>query len=337
MKTVRVFCDECFEEVDAAVLAVDETVSMRGVNVPVRNEYPVCPQCGARIAANAFMDKNLAALYDQYRKLQDIPSPDAIRTLREDYGMSQRQFSALLGIGLASLQRYEKGSLPTDTHADLLKKARNPRYLKQRLKEDPKGLTAKDKHIMASLLDARTDRHEECRYYVMSLLDTLPASPSIFTGERAFNADRLRETIVYFALSVRDLYKTKLAKVLFFVDFSSFRDLGIGFTGLPYFHAGFGPEPDLYEAWMPAFVDNVSLEYLECEQGGQLVHSLREPDLSSFTQGEVSQMAKVADFANALPGIKAFLDASHAEDAWKNTAPNSPISYEWAKTLKGVG
>ena len=39
--------------------------------------------------------------------------------------MSQRQFPALLGIGLASLKRHEKGSLPTDTHAGLLKKARN--------------------------------------------------------------------------------------------------------------------------------------------------------------------------------------------------------------------
>ena len=39
--------------------------------------------------------------------------------------MSQRQFSALLGIGLASLQRREKGSFPTDTHAELPKKARN--------------------------------------------------------------------------------------------------------------------------------------------------------------------------------------------------------------------
>ena len=39
--------------------------------------------------------------------------------------MSQRQFSALLGIGLASQQRHEKGSLPTDTHAGLLKKASN--------------------------------------------------------------------------------------------------------------------------------------------------------------------------------------------------------------------
>ena len=39
--------------------------------------------------------------------------------------MSQRQFPALRGIGLASLQRHEKGSLPTDTHAGLLKKARN--------------------------------------------------------------------------------------------------------------------------------------------------------------------------------------------------------------------
>ena len=58
-------------------------------------------------------------------ELQDVPSPEAIRALREDYGMSQRQFPALLGIGLASLQRHEKGSLPTDTHAGLLKKARN--------------------------------------------------------------------------------------------------------------------------------------------------------------------------------------------------------------------
>ena len=49
---------------------------------------------------------------------------------------------------------------------------------------------------------------------------------------RAFDPDRLREVVAYLAAHVRDLYRTKLNKILFYLDFASYRDTGRGFTGL---------------------------------------------------------------------------------------------------------
>lgn len=48
---------------------------------------------------------------------------------------------------------------------------------------------------------------------------------------RAFDSDRMRETVVYLARHVHDLYRTKLNKVLFYLDFAAYRDGGEGFTG----------------------------------------------------------------------------------------------------------
>lgn len=46
--------------------------------------------------------------------------PEEIVALRKKYGFSQRVFAAILDIGVASLQRYERGCLASDSHAQLL-------------------------------------------------------------------------------------------------------------------------------------------------------------------------------------------------------------------------
>lgn len=68
---------------------------------------------------------------------------------------------------------------------------------------------------------------------------------SLETGMRAFDPDRLREVVAYLAAHVRDLYRTKLNKILFYLDFASYRDTGRGFTGLRYAKADFraGADP----------------------------------------------------------------------------------------------
>lgn len=68
-------------------------------------------------------------------------SPEDIRSIREKYGLSRRAFSQLLGIGEASLARYENGAKPTKANANLIRAAAHPRFMLECLNSDGDQLT----------------------------------------------------------------------------------------------------------------------------------------------------------------------------------------------------
>lgn len=332
----EMFCDECMMMVDACVSVVRESVQIRGVDVMVENEYPVCPVCGIRIADAECMDRNLRRAYDAYREIEGIPSPDRIRSFRDAAGLSQRQLALLLGVGVASLQRYEAGSLPTRSHADLLKRAFDPGFLRARFRDIEATLSDRDREDISWGVDAAFGSGWDDAAYRSAVMGLIPLNSPRFTGGVEFSEGKLRETLVYFAECVRDLYKTKLNKVLFYLDFSMQRDRGRGFTGLRYARLTYGPVPDGYEGWMPAFVDGISLYYEECDNGGQIIRPLRSARMDCFSREERAQLDAVVDFANSFSTTKELSQASHEEDAWMEVRQGCLISYSYAETLKGV-
>ena len=91
-ETVRTVCDACYNEVDAPVVAVCETVDVRGVSVTDEFWYPICPLCGNRIGHAATMDRNFEKMYTAYREARDVPRPDEIVALRRRYGFFQETY-----------------------------------------------------------------------------------------------------------------------------------------------------------------------------------------------------------------------------------------------------
>ena len=85
----------------------------------------------------------------------------------------------------------------------------------------------------------------------LNVLDEIAKEKTLDTGMRAFDSDRMRETVVYLARHVHDLYRTKLNKVLFYLDFAAYRDGGEGFTGLRYAKARSVRFPTSSSCWLP--------------------------------------------------------------------------------------
>ena len=333
---MKMFCEECMATVEADVLVETEKTRVRGVDLVVDNAYPVCRQCGSRIADSAYMEANLERAYCAYREAEGIPSPEHLQGLRDAAGWSQRQLALLLGIGLASLQRYEAGSLPSKSHASILKRSQDPSYLRCRLREIAPALNERDRNDLSQGIDAVFGGGWDSDAYREAVLGFVPSSPSSLTGGASFSEAKLRETLAYLANSVESLYKTKLNKVLFYLDFSMWRDHGRGFTGLRYARATYGPVPDGYEKWMPAFVDGESLWYEESENGGQILRAGREADTALFSEEELSQLSLVVRYVNEFPTASALSEASHREDAWLKVGQGDLIDYSYAATLKGV-
>ncbi len=59
-----------------------------------------------------------------------------IKEIRQRYGLSQKSFALLLGIGPASIVRYEQGSKPSKANANLIRAARYPEFMLECLERD---------------------------------------------------------------------------------------------------------------------------------------------------------------------------------------------------------
>lgn len=329
----RLLCPECWEEVDAEYVVRHEAVDIRGVVVEADIEHLICPQCGDSIGWAPLVDEGLEKLYRAYREKVGIMQPEAIVALRKRYGFSQRVFAAILDIGVASLQRYERGCLATDSHAQLLNNARDARFLRKCLEQGARKLTDAERAKAIEAVERCGISRVDYAVVRLDVLGGIVREKTPYTGMRLFEPDRVREIIVYLAAHVHNLYRTKLNKALFYLDFAAFREHGQGMTGLRYAKADFGPVPDQYELLLAALVDNEVLSLRE-QGDGQVVVAGRGADLLAFSLAETSLLEAVSVFVNRFSTTSELSEFSHGERGWKETATGDIISYEYASDLQ---
>lgn len=70
-----------------------------------------------------------------------------IKRIRCTYGLTQQSFALLLGIGEASIVRYESGSTPTKANENLIRAAANPEFMLERLDHDGNLLSEPQRSI----------------------------------------------------------------------------------------------------------------------------------------------------------------------------------------------
>lgn len=112
--------------------------------------------------------------------------------------------------------------------------------------------------------------------------------------------EKLIEAVKFFAQNTRKLGKTKLFKLLYFLDFTHFRDTGRPVTGLQYFAWPMGPVPtDLFEEFEHPEKDwegNCSFAFISTAKGQMLrVKALSEFDPLHFSKRELRIMNSLAD------------------------------------------
>ena len=130
--------------------------------------------------------------------------------------------------------------------------------------------------------------------------------------------EKLIEAVKFFAQNTRKLGKTKLFKLLYFLDFTHFRDTGRPVTGLEYFAWPMGPVPtELFEELKRPYQDwegNCSFEFTPTARGQMLrVDALSKFDPSHFSKRELRILHNLADqFKNA--DAEQMVEETHLEN-----------------------
>lgn len=130
---------------------------------------------------------------------------------------------------------------------------------------------------------------------------------------------KLIEAVKFFALHTRKLGKTKLYKLLYFLDFTHFRDTGRPVTGIAYYAWPMGPVPvDLHNELGNPSADwsgNCEFKLVAVRSGNPMltVNALSEFDGSHFSKRELRIMHDLAkEFRNAT--AEQMVERTHLEN-----------------------
>jgi len=335
-----IYCGMCRAEVDERIEERPETILVRGEEIEVNSRVAVCPQCGEDLIDEELEAANLGAAYDAYRVRHHLLSPRDISETRQKYGLSQRALAKLLGWGEITIHRYESGAIQDSAHETVLRLIKEPANMKQVLEESRTALSAEIATKLEGKLDEMLADREVSQFE--SLLEKLcsTGSPSEANGFREFDVEKLEESVLYFVSHVKNAFKTKLNKLLWYADFLSYRTSSRSITGSAYVAATHGPVPKNYDLLLGEMIRKGLVRATEVEfpngTCGELLEPNREPNMSLFNGVEQACMGKVArefHYCTASDIRK----RSHLERAYTSTYEEegqwNGIPYSLAETL----
>ena len=329
------YCEGCKDDVSTYVEDREEIFNVRGEDITINSKVRVCDNHHHDIYDEALDSKNIERAFEKFRWENDYLKPMEIKEAREKYGLSQRGFASLLGVGSASIARYETGAVPTNSHHTLLKNVRdNHEFVKDLYENNADKLKRLDKRRMEERLDyedAQSIMEETIQLY---LKKTQIESNPIYNGYIEFNFDKLMNLIIYFSKNIGKLSKTKLMKLLFYTDFRNFKETGLSVTGLSYKKLPFGPVPNHHFLILDSLMEKDAIDIMPFDSyDGEYIVPLIEFDMTWFDEDEMNIIHSVVkDFKYTNAQI--ISDHSHEEEGYKQTEMNDLISYEYAEILK---
>ena len=335
---MKVYCPYCKKEVEYKI-EKRELKEFRGIEVNTFENVAICNECNQDLYVNKIEDENNERIYKIYREKANIIKAEDIVKLRKKYDISQRELTAILGFGKMTINRYERGGLPTKSQSDYIKLLiENEDRFIEKVKEayENNNITEKTyKKIVSEGQEENISKkrvQENIRRYLKEVLNR---KPDIYNGYKSLDLEKVENIISYIASKVKNLTITSLNKYLWYIDMLSFNKRAVAITGLTYQNQKFGPTI-VYKKYdeLSLLDDKYQREDIETENGNTTKIISNE----NFNLDKINDSEKeIIDTIIKLLKNKKVTDISemsHREDGWKKTKRFEQISFEYAMNLK---
>ncbi|MBQ9659412.1 MAG: DUF4065 domain-containing protein [Clostridia bacterium] len=334
---MREYCPYCRKEVDYKIEKRD-IKEFRGIEINTYENVAVCSECHQDLYVNEIEEKNNERIYELYREKANIIKPQDIVNLREKYDISQRELTAILGFGKMTINRYERGGVPTKSQSDYIRLLiDNENKFIEKVKEAYKNGSINDKtyeKIVSEELNTniyKEQMQDNIRRYLKYALNR---QPDIYNGYKSLDIEKVENIISYIASKVKNLTITSLNKYLWFIDILSFNQRSVSITGLTYQNQKFGPTIiDKKYDEISLLDDKYIREDIETENG----NTTKIISNGNYNLDKISDTEKeIIDTIIKLLKNKTVTDISelsHREEGWKKTKRLETISFEYAMNL----
>jgi putative zinc finger/helix-turn-helix YgiT family protein len=326
-------CPYCEDMREIIPISSCDEICVRGEKFSIAVTLLKCGTCGRLFDDPLSNYDSLEIAYKEYRQKHKMVQPEDIKNFRKRYNLTQREMSRLLGWGDVTLTRYENGALQDEAHDKMLRLVMEPQNLLRLLHEN-NGILSEEK--IKGIIDY-ISKENICKDVFRNTFepDMSNYGVDLLSGYKKLDFDRFK-SIIQFLCYPEGVFKTKLNKLPFYIDFKNFKERAISMTGMRYAHAKFGPVPDQFEHFYLALQSEGLIRSEEVEVHeyiGEILISVKEPDLSIFDEYEIKIMKVIKSFFASCTA-KQITDYSHAEEGYKATKSGEIISYEFADKLR---
>ena len=335
---MKVYCPYCKKEVEYRIEKRD-IKEFKGIEVNTFENVAICNECNEDLYVNEIENENNERIFKIYRKIANIITPQDIVNLRNKYDISQRELTAILGFGKMTINRYERGGLPSKSQSDYIRllidneiefvNRAKTAYEKNEISEKTyKKIISNDVEKAIS----KKEVQDNIRKY---LNVELSRDPDIYNGYKSLDLDKVENIISYIASKVKNLTITSLNKYLWYIDMLSFNQRSVAITGLTYQNQKFGPTiiNKRYDE-ISLLDDKYQREDFETINGNVTeIISKDNFDLNKISDSEKNIIDSVIKLLKNKK-VTEISEMSHKEDGWRKTERLEQISFEYAMNLK---
>lgn len=341
IKTERRFCPFCEHEHNVDILERDTITEIKGKNVEYVEQFCRCTMAAEynnEFTSGKMMNDNLRKARDSYRKDNNLLLSTDIIAIREKYKLTQGELSKILGLGEVTIARYETKSIQDRTYDNLLREVRdNPNKMLQYLNQNQNKFSPDRIDSIKKYIIKYISSHTEENSYVSVFKQYYKKynKPVAENGYTAINEMKITAIVWYLASKIDNLYKIKLAKLLWYIDMLYFKLHGKSITGLIYRHKPMGALPIGDISLL--MLNNITVEEELCDSSyeGIKYHFLPKGnvDLSIMSTDEMNvvdmvlnkfKMYSTADIVNYM----------HKEKIYINTEMNDIMPFCSDETIR---
>lgn len=330
---MKLSCPVCENSSKLELVKGIKDVLIRNEPITIEVAHYKCSECGEEFIVPDSKNDPLEDAYRLYRAKHNMLQPEEIRSYRFKYRLTQGELAKLLGLGGASISRYETGKLQDEAHDTLLRLAMDPVKLRELIDSSVDVFSEEKKRRVLNVIKEKEEP------IVTSLerfitLNFKNYNPDEHSGFKKFDIDRFLNAVLYFCKG--GVTKTKLNKLLFYADFKHYKEYTVSISGAQYAHVPFGPAPRDYDFYYPILVRQNSLEIEEIiypNFTGENFVTKQEPNLNVFSDTELHILSLVKEFFKDFNATE-MSNYSHEEKGYKDTKTNELISYVYGEYLK---
>jgi len=212
IKTTQKLCLSCMEVHDVKEVEVIEENIFKNERVKFNAIYEYCSDTEEYTQTEEMIKINDLAFKDAYRKKMNLLTSIEIIGIREKYGISQKDFSEILGWGKATITRYENYQVQDVAHDDILRKIdSDPNWFLSLLNRAKDKLT--EKAFTKYLEQAKEIFNCNKNAYLIDSINAVYAElqdDNMLTGGSRLNLKKVIEEINYLSQNVQSIHKVKL-------------------------------------------------------------------------------------------------------------------------------
>ncbi|SDB66297.1 type II TA system antitoxin MqsA family protein [Butyrivibrio sp. INlla16] len=317
------------------IIKREETYPVRGEDTTIIANVKVCRDCGKEVFDYTLDSDNLKRAFFQYKKKHSLLNSNDIVMLRKKYNISQRTLAKLIGCSQATIVRYEKGDIQNNTHNSVMRMLQYTENFKElaELKEDELD-SNEIKNIKEALVNQIRDN--TMNYWPMDTPGEFHTTKADqYSGFIEFDFNKFSLMVQYFAENVKELYKTKLLKLLWFTDMYYFKEYTVSMSGSRYLHQHYGPVPQQYSLLLGMMERSgiIRIDETITPYGYGEIITTTKSSKGQFSEDETEILSSVLKKYGNMSATK-ISDLSHKQKGYIETSDMECISYLYAMDLK---